>query len=241
MFRKIKGLLKWMIKKYLINGRLAILFLSTESALHRIVNRGLKIKSVIDVGASDGRWSVAASKIISPASFMLIESQEAHSNDLQRLRKKRINFDFLITAVGNSEGEIYFDKSDLFGGLASETKKNEKFVCVPITKVDSIIESYKLEGPFLLKLDTHGYEVPIFEGALNTLKETNLIVVETYNFKLTKDSLRFHEMCSYLEAYGFRCIDISEPLFRKKDLSFWQIDMFFIPNNRKEFEVNSYE
>jgi len=241
MFSKIKVFLKWMIKKYLVNGRLAILFLSTESALHRIVNRGLEIKSVIDVGASDGRWSVATSKMIPPASFMLIEAQEEHSNDLHRLKRKRINFDFVIAAVGNSEGEIYFDKSDLFGGLASETKKNEKFVSVPITKVDSIVENYKLEGPFLLKLDTHGYEVPIFEGALNTLKETNLIVVETYNFKLTEDSLRFHEMVFYLEEKGFRCIDISEPLFRKRDLSFWQIDMFFIPDNRKEFEVNSYE
>jgi len=37
-------------------------------------------------------------------------------------------------------------------------------------------------GPYLIKLDTHGVEIPILNGSAQTLKDTNVLVVEVYNF-----------------------------------------------------------
>src|ERR1700730_15699226 len=56
---------------------------------------------------------------------------------------------------------------------------------------------YSLPGPYLIKLDTHGYEVPILCGATETLRNTNLLVIETYNFRLIESCLLFDEIIAY--------------------------------------------
>ena len=71
--------------------------------------------------------------------------------------------------------------------------------------------------------------------------DTSVIIVETYNFDLTKDSLKFWEMCEYLGKQRFRPVDIMEPMFRPKDQSLWQMDLVFIRSDREEFQINSYE
>lgn len=103
------------------------------------------------------------------------------------------------------------------------------------------MEANDLKGPYLLKLDTHGFEVPIFNGAKSTLLNTNIIIVETYNFDLTKESLKFWEICDFLEKKGFRPVDMMEPMFRPKDESLWQMDLVFIRSERAEFQVNTYD
>ena len=72
------------------------------------------------------------------------------------------------------------------------------------------------------------------------LKETNLIAVEVYNFQLTDDSLRFNEMVDFLEARGFYPVDLCDPTFRPDDHAFWQMDLFFIRSDRKEFKRNTW-
>jgi FkbM family methyltransferase len=215
--------------------------LSLKAALTRCRRRKLSIGTVIDIGASDGRWSLKARKFFPDSSFYLVEAQGAHEKALARLKTKKNWIDYIISAAGDRDGEVFFDASSLFGGIASHTPLENNCITVPIKTVDTLVKEKGLKPPFLLKLDTHGFEVPIFDGSQETMNQTELIIVETYNFKLTSDSLRFHEMCSYLEARGFRCIDLCEPMHRPRDGAFWQMDLFFAPADRDEFKSNTYE
>jgi len=106
--------------------------------------------------------------------------------------------------------------------------------------VDEEVSRLNLSSPYLLKLDTHGFELPILEGAKNTLASAALVVIETYNFKLTADSLKFYEMCAFMESKGFSCVDLVEPMHRPGDQAFWQIDLLFIPSDNVVFSSNSY-
>ena len=112
---------------------------------------------------------------------------------------------------------------------------------VSSTTIDTICDSEELQPPYLIKLDTHGFEIPIFEGAKKALSQTNLIVVEVYNFNIAPESLRFPQLCQYLEDQNFRCIDMCDPLFRKKDGALWQLDLFFIPKSHPIFRDNKWE
>ena len=78
---------------------------------------------------------------------------------------------------------VFFDGTDPFGGLASlyPISYCEKQINCTMKRVDTIITESKGKPPYLLKLDTHGFEVPIFEGAEKTLVDTNIIIVESYN------------------------------------------------------------
>lgn len=213
---------------------------STVRALERIASRGLEIKNVIDIGASNGMWTAAAMPIFHDTHYLLVEAQKGHLDSLKDFVRQHPNTSYVLAAAGDEEGEIYFDDSNLFGGLASKEKTGTAKVRVPMITVDAEVSRRKLQGPFLVKLDTHGFEVPILRGALETLKSTNLVVIETYNFRIAPGSLLFHEMCTYMENLGFGVIDISEPLWRTHDQSFWQIDLFFVRLDRPEFSHLSY-
>ena len=71
------------------------------------------------------------------------------------------------------------------------------------TTIDHEIGASSLPGPYMIKLDTHGYEVPILLGAKETLRKANLVVIETYNFRLREGVLLFHEMVAYMRDLGF--------------------------------------
>lgn len=211
-----------------------------EAAFGRLASTH-PVRTVIDVGASDGRWSMSARRHFPNASFLLIEAQSnPHEAALERLSERVPNSHYVLAAAGNQPGTVHFDASDAFSGAASEQPFEQNDLVVPMTTVDAEVDRLGLQAPFLLKLDTHGFEVPIFEGAPRTLAHTSLIVVEAYNFVLRPGSLRFHELCSYLEERGFRPIDLVDVMRRPGDGALWQVDLFFAPHGDPVFASSQY-
>jgi len=213
---------------------------STARALEKIAERQLDIRTVIDVGASNGMWSAVTRKTYPDASYLLIEAQKVHEPELINYCRTTPKTEYVLAAAGDKIGSIYFDDSAPFGGVASHQETEAARTVVPVTTIDHEVSTRRLKGPFLIKLDTHGFEVPILQGATETLKQSNLVVIEVYNFKITDHSLLFDEMCAYMRTLGFGVIDISEPLWRQRDNAFWQMDLFFIPLDRPEFSVRTY-
>lgn len=212
-----------------------------DYAIQRCKKRNIEIATVIDVGASDSRWSVECMQHYPNAFYHLIEAQEPHKPALEAFKQKNTNVNYIIAAAGSKVGEIYFDNSGLFGGLASDSPLAQNHIVVPVTTIDVEIAKHGLQAPYLIKLDTHGYEIPILEGAVETLKNANLVIIETYNFQIAKDSLRFWEMCAYMEKLGFLPIDMVDFMQRAKDNAFWQMDIFFVKKNNIAFSSNDYE
>jgi FkbM family methyltransferase len=209
-------------------------------ALNRCIKRGLNVNTVVDVGASNGMWSRECLKQLPNSNYLLIEAHEPHREKLEKFKSENKNVNYVLSAAGNREGIIYFENEGMFGGIASETKLEGNFIEVPVIKIDDEIARQQLEGPYLIKLDTHGFEIPILEGAIKTLEKAELVIIETYNYQLTNDSLKFYEMCIYMEEKGFFPIEMADFMLRKFDNSFWQMDTFFVKKDRKEFKYNSY-
>ncbi len=203
--------------------------------------RMYKINTVIDVGASNGMWSQMALKYYPLAQYLLIEAQPVHEEALTILNKKNRNIQFILAAAGDTSGQLYFDASEPFSGQASYAPYQKNNIIVPVVTIDGEVSKHGLKGPYLLKLDTHGFEVPILKGAMKTLKETDIIVIECYNFRIAPECLLFHEMCGYLAGLGFRCIDLADPLWRPYDRSFWQMDLVFIKENSPHFSYSNYQ
>ena len=191
--------------------------LSLRSALGRCKARGMQIRTILDIGASNGCWSMTAKEFFHEAFCFLFEAQSCWEGALQQLKASRSDVDYLLAAAADKPGEIFFQIDAPLGGVASYSEPSVVHRTVPATTVDLEVEKRKLLGPFLLKLDTHGFEKQIFDGALQTFKNTELIVVETYNFKIAPTCLRFHEIIAYLEGKGFRCVDMCDPMWRPLD------------------------
>jgi FkbM family methyltransferase len=222
-----------------INEKMAAVAMETPVALRRIAARGMEIGTVIDIGASNGAWCESAMKVFPGARYLLIEAQPVHEPQLKAFTAAHANTEYVLKAAGEKPGSVFFDASDPFAGQASD-RAAPGLVEVPVTSVDHEIASRNLPGPYLLKFDVHGFELPILRGAQLALANTNLLVMECYNFEIASDMLQFPEMCIYMREHGLRVIDMSEPLWREKDDALWQMDFFFVRAGRPEFQVNSY-
>lgn len=211
-----------------------------EAALHRLKSRNIRVSSVIDVGASNGCWSQALLPVYPQARYLCVEAQPVHEPALRAFVARHAKAEFVLAAAGKEEGSIYFDASDPFGGIASSTPLGRGGITVPMITIDAQVAARDLRPPFLIKLDTHGFEMPILAGAEQTLKQTNVLVIEAYNFDIAPSAVRFAELCARLEAQGFRCVDLFDVMYRPADNALWQMDLIFIRSDRPEFRSNAY-
>lgn len=212
------------------------------SAISRIHQHDFEISTIVDIGASNGRWSKEALRIFPTAKFLAIDPLTENLASLEQLSRIHSNFGFVICAAGGDEGgEALLNVSeDLDGSTIGAGEQEENSRKVRVRTIDGLVNEKTLSGPFLLKFDTHGFEIPIIEGASETLKQTNVIIIEVYNFQITDITKRFHEICHYLENLGFRCYDMAEPLLRDYDNTFWQMDLFFCRRNSEIFNHKEY-
>ena len=204
-----------------------------EQAIWRA--RGIPVATVIDVGASDGRWSRIARVSWPGARFLLFEANPYHEAGL-----KRNAMEYVLAAAGDVVGDAHFDATDPWGGVASHAKTGAGDIRVRMTTIDREVSARGYEGPYLLKLDTHGFEREILEGATRVLEGCSLLVIEAYNVELRPGSLRIHELVAYVETRGFRCLDLADPMHRPKDSMLWQVDLIFARADRPEFADNAY-
>jgi FkbM family methyltransferase len=224
----------------LVRGGRAINRNSMRGAIQSLAKRGTIIDTIVDIGASDGQWTSLAMEFFPKATYLLIEAQPIHQEKLNKFIQAHSNIQYCLAAAGDKEGNIFFDASDPFGGQASYEPYPKNNIEVPVTTIDSQIALRGLTGPYLLKFDVHGFELPIFSGATSTLQNTAVIVIECYVQTLMKDSFTFSQMCAYLDELGFRCIDAVDFLWRPYDSTLWQMDLVFIRKDRPEFTYYHY-
>jgi FkbM family methyltransferase len=214
---------------------------SMQKAIEWLSINHFDVKTVLDVGASDGRWSRDCIQYFTDSHYVLFEPQTCHSNVIDLIEKE---FEGQITvvkkAVGKNSGKTYFDVTDPFGGSLRDLK-SDKTIEVDLTSIDESIRETGLKGPFLLKLDTHGFEIPILEGAAKTLPDCSVLIIEAYNYNIEPESLLFWQLCEYLKIKGFRPIDIVDIMYREYDNSLWQMDIVFIKSSFHGFEHISYK
>jgi hypothetical protein len=110
--------------------------MSTDRALWRVATRDLEIGTVIDVGASDGRWSDVCAKHYPDAHYLLIEAQDPHEEALKAYVSAHPKAQYVLAAAGDACGEIYFDDSDLFTGFASKIRSEGARKVVRETTID---------------------------------------------------------------------------------------------------------
>jgi FkbM family methyltransferase len=213
---------------------------TAPEALQRIGAHGFPVASVIDIGASDGRWSRKAMVHFPQAKFLAVEPLAERSAALEELRREKPNFDFAIAAAGSGVvREVTLSVSPDLDGSTVDGRGGEARRVRSAT-LDELVAEHRLPGPHLVKFDTHGFEDEILRGAEKTLAQTSVIIMEVYNFNISPHALRFPEMCGRIEALGFRCYDMADPLLRPYDRCLWQMDFYFCRADAAPFAHNDY-
>jgi FkbM family methyltransferase len=212
-----------------------------QEGLRWLSSHNFHFKTVLDVGASDGCWSKDCMKYFPMADYILFEPQPVHSDALDKFAQScGKNVKIIKKAVGATIGDTFFDAKDPFGGALLQENKDSYTIKVEMTTIEDSVSQIDDERPYLMKLDTHGYEKSILEGAGKTLEKIDVLIIEAYNYKFTNEGLLFWELCAYLSDRGFRPIDLVDVDHRKFDNSLWQMDLFFIRNAWEGFNYGGY-
>lgn len=214
-----------------------------SAAFSRLKNIGIDPTHIIDVGAAEGTWSLRALPFFPFSNYLLIEPLKERITNIEQMKNKFSNLIIINKCLGNENGNVTLSIYEDLDGSGIGINESDKIIekrNVAVVTLDSIFSEFKINGNVLLKLDTHGFEIPIFEGALNSFPFITTIIVEVYGFKISNGSLFFWQICDVLQKYGFRLFDIIDILRRENDKAFWQCDMVFIKNNSQVFNSDSY-
>lgn len=192
------------------------------------------VGSVIDVGASDGRWTDSVRSLWPDAHYVLVEAQSVHFDALDRYARAHPRTHVVKAAASDHAGTIHFNAANPFGGEACETAFAAHDVTLPCTTLEQEVLSRSLPGPYVIKLDTHGHEREILHGAERLVASAALIVIEAYNFA-KPNRMFFWQLCELMVERGFRVASLADPLLAP-DGVLRQMDLCFLPKDNKGFD-----
>ena len=211
---------------------------SMAGGLQRLKALNIRPSMIIDVGAAKGKWSEHALRLWPDAEFLLVEpireQIELMDSNLANNSKVRI----IEAIAGGEKGTTDFtvtpdlDGSGVYGGKGNDIRN------LQVIALDDVIQNY--EKKFLLKLDTHGFEMPIIRGARQILRNTTCLIVEVYGFYVSPYGKLFHEISEYLSEQNFRLFDIVDVMRRSGDNAFWQADAVYLRSDHPVFKNNKY-
>ena len=216
---------------------------SSSTHLINLINNN-DIDLVLDVGANKGQFGLMLRKEGYDGE---IHSFEPVSNTFNLLNQACVDDNKWFpnkTAMGKESGEetIHITKSsDLssflnpndFGKDKYEKIKVTNTETVPINTIDSYlannIDNYKNKN-ILLKMDTQGYDLNVFSGAINSLKNISCILSEISLIPIYSGMPHYLDSLKNYEQHGFIVTGLY-PISRKKDLSVIEIDCFMLNTN----------
>lgn len=180
-----------------------------------LAKQGINPKTVIDVGANVGQFTVATSKIFGDIQIYSFEPLPACVQELQRNVygiKRIVVYPF---ALGETERDTRFcinshTQSSSILPLTSihcsafPKAQEEQTITVKISTLDLVFANVEFQHPVLLKVDVQGYEAQVLLGGEETLRRVDFVIVEVSFKAMYKGELIFRDILRAMEARGFR-------------------------------------
>jgi FkbM family methyltransferase len=188
----------------------------------------LGLRTVFDIGASQGEWTVGHQRWFPDARFLLVEPLEEWRPALERL-----GHDFVIAAASDQPGHTTLNvHADLYG--SSLLNEREPGIDGRPRKVAAVTLDHLAEGrpgPFAIKVDVQGAELRVLDGGKAALSQAELVVLETSLFRSMRGGPVFHEVIAYMARRGFVPYGFLDFIHRPLDGALAQADVIFVKRN----------
>jgi FkbM family methyltransferase len=173
--------------------------------------KGLNPKTLIDIGANKGQFSLVARYLFPKIEIHAFEPLERERNLLVSVVSKPLTV--YESALGELEGEATFfvtshaDSSSLLkpgaGQKAAYGVGLSSTITVPVARLIDVIDIRELPRPILMKADVQGGELAVLKGAKEFLSSVDAIYCEASFVPLYELQPLAHELISYLAEQGF--------------------------------------
>lgn len=202
--------------------------------------RRMNFRTVLDVGANTGQFVGEARRMAPDAFVYSFEPLRACYELLRDGRRDDARFRAFHVALGEEPGEVTMNRNDysqsssllpmaeLHKQSFPETRHSTPET-VEVKRLDDVLAGVVLERPLLLKIDVQGFEAKVLAGATETLKQADVIIVETGVEALYEGQALFDDVYRMLYERGFRYRGNHNQLLSPDDGRVLQADAFFTP------------
>jgi FkbM family methyltransferase len=184
---------------------------SDEMSLRRLVDTGLDVSVVFDIGASNSCWSRMMTAFLPNAKFHLFEPQAEIRDDykggLQQFLQLHPSAVLHPFALGDCDETLVL-ASDAKGvgattlPIESESPEWKRYT-VPVRTLCNLIDE-GLPLPTVIKIDTQGSELKILQGMGDHLDQVSVLLLETWLVRSYEGKTPLlHELIGWLAGKGF--------------------------------------
>jgi FkbM family methyltransferase len=211
--------------------------MSIEALYQHVSRLGLVPGCVIDIGAAYGDFTRMAARIAPDAEFLMFEPLAEYQASLNRVVEEVPRTYLVMAAAAEARGSMTINvHGDLMGSsLMYEWEEASDVNGVPrdvaVTTVDAEIANLGWPEDIWLKIDVQGAELKVLAGAEETLRRTQLLVVETTLFNTFGGGPLAGDIVTYMAERGFVLYDIAGFLYRPLDGALMQLDLAFVPKD----------
>ena len=202
----------------------------TEACLGRLKRCGFTPHAAIDVGAYSGEWTRTLLRFFPNAQVLMIEPQAKMRTQLEALCSSNSSLQLAPTLLGPEVAErVAFYENDSASSVLRDVNHDDPaHRVVAMTTLDVLVVEKNFPAPDLIKLDVQGYEIQILEGATQTLKSAQVILMEINLIQIYEEAPLAHSAIQYMADRDFRVYDIGTFFHRPYDNALWQLDMLFV-------------
>jgi FkbM family methyltransferase len=179
--------------------------------------QGVLPATVIDVGANVGQFACAVLSLLRPRWVHAFEPFPDAVGALRRTLGTDPRVVVHGVALGADSGELPFHVNAhshsssllrLAGAhrIAFPDATEVAEVKVPVRTLDQELAAVELPGPVLLKLDVQGYERWVLEGARETLRRANWVILEASFRPMYEGEPGFLDLVGDMAERGFRLL-----------------------------------
>ena len=200
--------------------------------LFMMEEKGLRFKTVYDVGACNGLWSTTLKEdYLYESEFIMFEANSEYNEVLKSTGIRYFNT--VLSSPGRGEVEFFngTNTGDSYYKETTTIHDQMDSIKLPTTTLDDLIEKYNLQIPQLLKLDTQGSELDILSGATKLVGKTELILTELPIIEYNKGAPNISDYLNYFKAHDYIPIDVIE--VHRGEHTLIQLDILFILREAK--------
>jgi FkbM family methyltransferase len=196
------------------------------------------VKSVYDVGANQGDWTLLASTILPHASINAFEPLQQYQAIFESKHTGNPKITLHKVGVGSENKEAVMNVAshsssfleigeNITKVFPSQVKTGEE--TVQMIRLDDYVSKNSLPQPDLIKLDVEGFELEVLKGALDLLKNTKYLILEVSFIERHIGQPLFHDLVTYLAEHNFVLYSIAHGIATGTPL--YAHDVMFINKN----------
>jgi len=191
--------------------------------------RGFNPSVIIDCGAHEGWWTKKIKIIFPDSKILLIEALPEKEKYLAKIKMDYSNVDYEMALLGayNVEAVKFYKMGTGSSVFEEQSNIPREIISLPMKTLDQIVYARKIDKISLLKLDVQGFEIEVLKGGLNTLRNSDIVLLECSFLQYNKCAPLFNELVNFMATEGFFIYDIGS-LFRWKGAALLQADIIFI-------------